>query len=87
MALIDNVNEVFRETRSQDAKFRAFHHDETKVDNFRTLVSQSLGPIEKVGSMVASAASASTVTSIVVTYLIHTANSVSADYDEIVGFF
>jgi hypothetical protein len=90
MASIDNVDEVLRETRSQDAKFRAFHHDETKIDNFRTLVSQSLGPIEKVGSMVASAASESfpsKVTFTVVTYLIHTANSVSADYDEIVGFF
>jgi hypothetical protein len=33
MASINNVDEVLRETRSQDAKFRAFHHDETKTDN------------------------------------------------------
>jgi hypothetical protein len=91
MARARNVDEVLRETRDRDTKFRAFRHDETKMDNFRTLVSRSLGPIEKVGSMVASAASASFPPTIVVftvvTYLIKTANSVSADYDKIIGFF
>lgn len=78
MASIENVDKVLRETRSQDAKFRAFHYEKTKIDNFRTLVSQSLGPIEKVGSMVVSAASASfpsTVTFTVVIYLIYLAET------------
>jgi hypothetical protein len=52
-----NVDEVLSETRKRETIFQGYRHDETKLDKFRALVSKSLSPIEKVGSMVASAAS------------------------------
>jgi hypothetical protein len=53
-----NVDEVLSETRKRKTLFQSYRHGETKLDKFRTLVSKSLSPIDKVGSMVASAASA-----------------------------
>lgn len=53
-----NVDEVLSATRESEIKFKGYRHDGTKLDKFRTLVSKSLGPIEKVGSIVASSASA-----------------------------
>lgn len=38
MASIDNVDEAARYTQLR-RKIRALHHDETKIDNFRTLMS------------------------------------------------
>jgi fungal STAND N-terminal Goodbye domain len=52
-----NVDGVLTETHKKEAMFKGYRHDETKLDRFRALVSRSLSPIEKVGGIVASAAS------------------------------
>jgi ankyrin repeat domain-containing protein 50 len=58
MTPASNVDAVMSEIRKRETTFQGYRHDGTKLDRFRTLVSKSLRPIEQVGSIVASAASA-----------------------------
>jgi hypothetical protein len=53
-----NLDEVLSETQKRETKLRGYCHGETKFDKLRTLLSKSLRPIDEVGSMVASVASA-----------------------------
>lgn len=57
LARASNVDEILDEVRERQTKFKGYRHDGSKLDKFRTLVSKSLNPIDKVGNMVASAAS------------------------------
>lgn len=52
----NTVDEVLSEIHKREAMFQGYRHDENKLDKFRTLVSKSLSPIEKLSSIVASAA-------------------------------
>lgn len=52
-----NVDEILKDIRERETKFKGFRHDGSKLDKFRTLVSKSLNPIDTVGNMVALAAS------------------------------
>ncbi|KAL8648633.1 MAG: hypothetical protein Q9210_004877 [Variospora velana] len=69
-----SVDVILDDIHEKETKFKRYRHDGSKLDKFRTLVSKSLDPVDKVGNLVASAASMS-------------ANAVSADYDKIIGFF
>ena len=51
-----NIGEVLNETYKTKTVFEKFRHDNTKLDKFRTLVGNALSLIEKIGGMVASAA-------------------------------
>jgi len=57
LAEANNVNEILNDIHERETKFKAYRHDGSKLDKFRTLVGRSLNPIEKLGDMVASAAS------------------------------
>ena len=57
LARASNVDEILNDVRERETKFKCYRHDGSKLDNFRTLVSKSLNPIDKVGNMVALAAS------------------------------
>ena len=57
LAGASNVDEILNDIRERETKFKVYRHDGSKVDEFRTLVSKSLNPIEKLGDMVALAAS------------------------------
>ena len=52
-----NVEDILNDIRERETKFKGFRHDGSKLDKFRTLVSKSLYPIEKVGNVIALAAS------------------------------
>jgi ankyrin repeat domain-containing protein 50 len=56
LAGANNVDEILDEIRGRDAKFKGQRHDGSKSDKFRSLVSKSLGPIETLSNIVASAA-------------------------------
>ncbi len=53
----NNVDEILDEIHERGTKFKAYRHDGSKSDKFRSLLSKSLDPIEKLSSIVASAAS------------------------------
>lgn len=57
LARASNVDEILNDIREREIKFKDYRHDGSKLDKFRTLVSKSLNPIDKVGNMVALAAS------------------------------
>ena len=57
LAGANNVDEILNHIHERETEFKGYRHDGSKLDKFRTLVSKSLNPIEKVGDMVASAAS------------------------------
>lgn len=57
LAGANNVDEILNDIHERKTKFEGYRHDGSKFDKFRTLVSKSLSPIEKVCNMVASAAS------------------------------
>jgi hypothetical protein len=57
LSLANNVKAVLNETSDTRKDFEKFRHDDTKLDKFRKLVGNSLGLIEKIGGMIASAAS------------------------------
>ncbi len=57
LAGASNVDEILNDVRERETKFKGYRHDGSKLDKFRTLVSKSLNPIDKVGNMVALAAS------------------------------
>ncbi len=56
LAKANNVAEILVEIHERETKFKSFRHDGSKTEKFRSLVSKSLGPIEKLSNIVASAA-------------------------------
>lgn len=52
----NNIEGVLSEITKDEDKFKHRRHDGSKLDKFRTLVAQSLGPIEKLGSIANNAA-------------------------------
>ena len=56
LAGANNVDEILDEIHERETKFKGYRHDGSKLDKFRSLVSKSLGPIEKLSNIVASAA-------------------------------
>jgi hypothetical protein len=52
-----NIDDVLGFTQERSAVFGHFRHNKGKLDKFRTAVGNSMGPIEKVGNCLASAAS------------------------------
>ncbi|KAL9014436.1 MAG: hypothetical protein Q9173_000918 [Seirophora scorigena] len=78
-----SVDVILDDIREKETKFKCYRHDGSKLDRFRTLVSKSLDPVDKVGNLVASAAS-------MLSDIFSTTQSaiaVSADYDKIIEFF
>jgi hypothetical protein len=57
LAGANNVDEILDEIRGRETKFKGYRHDGSKSDKFRSLISKSLGPIEQLSNIVASAAS------------------------------
>ena len=57
LAEANNVDEILNNIHERETKFKGYRHDGSKLERFRSLVRKSLSPIEKVGDMVASAAS------------------------------
>lgn len=57
LAGASSVDVILDDIREQETKFKGYRHDGSRLAKFRTLVARSLGPIEKVGDIVASAAS------------------------------
>lgn len=53
---VNNVNEILDQIHTRETKFKAFRHSGSRTDRFRSVVSKSLVPIEKLSSIVASAA-------------------------------
>ncbi|TAQ84511.1 hypothetical protein B7494_g7175 [Chlorociboria aeruginascens] len=91
LAGANSVDGVLDEIHERETKFKGYRHDGSKLDKFRSLVRKSMGPIEKLSNIIAQAAlnsfPPSTAIFTAVSFLIKAANSVSADYDKIVGFF
>ncbi len=57
LAGASSVDVILDDIHEKETKFKRYRHDGSKLDKFRTLVSKSLDPIDKVGNLVASAAS------------------------------
>ena len=57
LAKANTLDDVQNEIRNREALFKSHRHDGSKTDKFRTLVSKSLKPIEKVSEIVAQASS------------------------------
>ena len=57
LARASDVDEILSVIREREKKFKGYRHDGSKLDRFRTLVSKSLSPIDKLGNIVASAVS------------------------------
>ena len=57
LVVVDNVDGILDEIRGRETKFKGYRHDGSKLDKFRSLVSKSLDPIEKLSSIVATATS------------------------------
>ncbi len=51
---VNNVNEILNDIHERETKFKAHHHDDSKLNKFRTLVNKSLNFIEKLSDMIAS---------------------------------
>jgi len=56
LAVANNVDEILEEIHGRETKFKGYRHDGSKLDKFRSLVSKSLGPIEKLSNIAMSAA-------------------------------
>jgi len=56
VATANNVDEILKEIRERDHIFKGYRHDGSKLDKFRSLVSKSLDPIEKLSNIVGQAA-------------------------------
>jgi hypothetical protein len=52
----NSIEGILSKIENDEDKFRIRRHDGSKLDKFRTLVGQSLGPIEKLGSIINQAA-------------------------------
>ncbi|KAI8724317.1 hypothetical protein NCS52_00000500 [Fusarium sp. LHS14.1] len=91
LARAKNVAQILEDIDNNEARFKIHRHDGTKLDRFRTLVSQSLSPIQFIGDIVAQATKTlyppSEAIFAAVRYLISVSKSVSADYDKVAGFF
>ncbi|RSL87145.1 hypothetical protein CDV31_016307 [Fusarium ambrosium] len=91
LARAKSVAQILEDINDNEARFKIHRHDGTKLDRFRTLVSQSLSPIQFVGDIVAQATKTmyppSEAIFAAVRYLISVSKSVSADYDKVAGFF
>ena len=57
LAQASNVDDILNNIHEQETKFKDYRHSGSKPDKFRTLVKKCLDPINKVGDIVASAAS------------------------------
>lgn len=55
LASAHNVNDILNEIHERETKFKSSRHDGSKIDKFRTLVSKSLKPIDRMGDAVAQA--------------------------------
>lgn len=55
LARAKSVAQILEDIDDNEARFKIHRHDGTKLDRFRTLVSQSLSPIQFVGDIVAQA--------------------------------
>lgn len=53
----NNADMIIDEIYRREAMLKAQRHDGSKLDKFRSLINKSLSPIEKIGNIVASAAS------------------------------
>ena len=58
LAVVNNVDDILAEISERDMKLKGHRHDSSKSDKFRTLVSKSLSPIEKLSNIGASVAAA-----------------------------
>ena len=57
LTIANNVDGILDEIHGRETKFKGYRHDGSKADKFRSLVSKSLGPIEKLSSVAASTTS------------------------------
>ncbi|KAM5349322.1 hypothetical protein ACJ41O_005827 [Fusarium nematophilum] len=55
LAQANSVAQILEDIDDKEARFKIHRHDGTKLDKFRTLVSQSLSPIQSVSDIVAQA--------------------------------
>lgn len=55
LAKAQNVQQILDDIGGKESRFRLHRHDGSKIDKFRTLVSQSLSPIQSVADIVAHA--------------------------------
>lgn len=52
-----SIDEILSEIHDKETKFKAFRHDESKLDKFRTIVKKSLAPIIALSGIVGTATS------------------------------
>jgi hypothetical protein len=55
LAKAENVAQILKDIDDKEAKFTTHRHDGSKLDKFRSLVSQSLAPIQSIADIVAQA--------------------------------
>ncbi|KAL7954774.1 ankyrin repeat-containing domain protein [Trichoderma compactum] len=86
-----NIDEILSEIGARQSAFSLQRHNGSRLDRFRTIVSESLAPIEAANEIVSQAVKAAFPPAeaifAAIRHLIKTANAVSADYDKISGFF
>ncbi|KAH9882828.1 hypothetical protein J1614_000194 [Plenodomus biglobosus] len=86
-----SVDEIWNDSKEMEKNFSSHRHDRSRIDRFRTMVKNSLAPIEMWGNIVANATKTTFPPSEVIfaatRYLISTASVVSADFDRIEEFF
>lgn len=56
-AQVKSVDQILDDMHEREKSFRSYRHDGSRLEKFRTLVGKSLNPIERVGNIVATAAS------------------------------
>lgn len=54
---VNSIDGILNEISSRETKFKTFRHSGSKIERFRSTVKNGLAPIEKLGSIAASAAS------------------------------
>jgi hypothetical protein len=54
----NNIESILSQIKKNEDMFRKHRNDGSKLNKFRTLVSQSLGPIDKLGTIIAHASKA-----------------------------
>lgn len=52
---IDSVDDILKDAKSRELKFKSYRHNESKLDRFRSLVGRSLIPIEQLSKIISSA--------------------------------
>ncbi|MCJ1394650.1 hypothetical protein MMC18_007530 [Xylographa bjoerkii] len=86
-----NIDQILAEIEKRQAKFDRYRHDGSKLDKFRTLVKNSLAPIQVLGDIVSQATKTiyppTEAIFVAVRYLVNVANTVSAGYDKVTAFF